>query len=177
MHLTLNHEEGEALGIEWEAKIKEGVSASPPGPTPHPHPRPTHLVHKLSLHLNPDALIHEAQKHINLGDLHLNLGSATHLSDDLGHLSFLIIKKRDNHTHFTFYLLVCLFICLFVYLFIYLYFWLHWVFVAARGLSLVAASGGYSSLWCAGFSLWWLLLLRSTGSRHTSFSSCGTQAQ
>ena len=27
------------------------------------------------------------------------------------------------------------------------------------GFSLVAASRGYSSLWCAGFSLWWLLLL------------------
>ena len=29
-------------------------------------------------------------------------------------------------------------------------FWLHWVFIAVRGLSLVAASGGYSSLRCAG---------------------------
>ena len=38
-----------------------------------------------------------------------------------------------------------------IYLFIYL--WLHWVFVAARRLSLVVASGGYSSLWCAGFPL------------------------
>ena len=61
-------------------------------------------------------------------------------------------------------------------LFLCIYFWLRWVFVAARGLSLVAASGGYSSLLCAGFSLWWLLLLRSTGSRHTGFSSCGTRA-
>ena len=52
-----------------------------------------------------------------------------------------------------------------------------WVFVAAYRLSLVAASGGYSSLWCTGFSLWWLLLLRSTGSRHAGFSSCGTWAQ
>ena len=50
----------------------------------------------------------------------------------------------------------------FFYLF---FFWLRWVFLAARGLSLVAASGGYSSLLCAGFSLQWLLLLRSTGSR------------
>ena len=41
------------------------------------------------------------------------------------------------------------------------YFWLRWVFVAARGLSLVAASGDYSSLRCTGFSLQWLLLLRS----------------
>ena len=54
---------------------------------------------------------------------------------------------------------------------------LHWVFIAARGLSLVAASRGYSSLWCAGFSLQWLLLLRSTGSRHAGFSSCGSLAQ
>ena len=62
----------------------------------------------------------------------------------------------------------------FIYLF---YFWLLRVFVAARGLSLVVASGGYSSLWCAGFSLQWLLLLRSTGSRRMGFSSCGAQAQ
>ena len=34
------------------------------------------------------------------------------------------------------------------------------------GFSLVVASGGYSLLRCAGFSLPWLLLLRSTGSRH-----------
>ena len=45
-----------------------------------------------------------------------------------------------------------------------------------RGLSLVAASGGYASLRCAGFSLWWLLLLRSMGSRRVGFSSCGTWA-
>ena len=58
---------------------------------------------------------------------------------------------------------------------LFIYFWLHWVFIAS-GLSLVAESGGYSSLWCAGFSLRWLLLLRSTGSRHKGFSSCGTRA-
>ena len=33
------------------------------------------------------------------------------------------------------------------------------------GFSLVAVSRGYSSLWCTGFSLQWLLLLRSMGSR------------
>ena len=79
--------------------------------------------------------------------------------------------------------------------FLFYYFWLHWVFVAACGLSLVVVSGGYSSLQCAGFSLQWLLLLRSTGSRHVGsiavarglssyglralerrLSSCGTQA-
>ena len=59
---------------------------------------------------------------------------------------------------------------------LFIYFWLRWVFVAVHGLSLVAASGGYSSLRCAGFSLWWLLLLRSTGSRRAGFSSCGSQA-
>ena len=58
-----------------------------------------------------------------------------------------------------------------MYLFIF-----SWVFVAARGLSLVAASRGYSSLRCAGFSLRWLLLLQSMGSRRAGFSSCGMWA-
>ena len=57
-----------------------------------------------------------------------------------------------------------------------LFIWLRWVFIAACGLSLVAASGGYSSFRCSGFSLWWLLLLQSTGSRRTGFSSCGSWA-
>ena len=59
----------------------------------------------------------------------------------------------------------------------FIYFWLHWVFVAALRLSLVAVSWGYSSLRCTGFSLRWLLLLRSTGSRCAGLSSCGMQAQ
>ena len=58
-----------------------------------------------------------------------------------------------------------------------LFFGLCWVFIAAGGLPLAAASGGYSSLRCAGFSLQWLLLLWSTGSRCAGFSSCGTWAQ
>ena len=41
-----------------------------------------------------------------------------------------------------------------------------WVLMAACRLSLVAVSRGYSSLQRADFSLWWLLLLWSTGSRH-----------
>ena len=49
---------------------------------------------------------------------------------------------------------------------LFIYFWLPWVFLAARGLSPVVVSGGYSLLRCVGFSLWWLLLLQSTGSRH-----------
>ena len=67
------------------------------------------------------------------------------------------------------------FFFLFVY-FTYIYFWLRWVFVAVHGLSLVAVSGSCSSLWCAGFSLQWLLLLQSTGSWHMGFSSCGSRA-
>ena len=58
-------------------------------------------------------------------------------------------------------------------LFIY-YFWLLGVFIAARRLSLVAASGGYSLLWCVGFSLQWLLLW-STGSRCVGFSNFGAR--
>ena len=42
---------------------------------------------------------------------------------------------------------------------------LCWVFVSVLGLSLVAAGGGHSSSQCAGLSLSWPLLLRSTGSR------------
>ena len=59
---------------------------------------------------------------------------------------------------------------------LFILFWLRWVFVAARGLSLVAVSRGYSSLQCTGSSLRWLLLLRSTGSRRTGFSSRGSRA-
>ena len=52
------------------------------------------------------------------------------------------------------------------------------VFFAAHRLSLVVASGGYSLLRCAGFSLRWLLLLQSTGSvvvahRLSCFAACG----
>ena len=54
---------------------------------------------------------------------------------------------------------------------------LHWVFVALHGLSLVAVSRGYSSLLCVVFSLQWLLLLWSTGSRHADFSSFSLWAQ
>ena len=65
----------------------------------------------------------------------------------------------------------------FFFLILFIYFWFCWVSVAARGLSLVVASGGYSSLRCVGFSLRWLLLLQSMGSRCAGFSSCGSWAQ
>ena len=49
--------------------------------------------------------------------------------------------------------------------FVFIFIWLCHVFVAACVFSLIAVSGGYSLLWCAGFVLWWLLLLWSMGSR------------
>ena len=57
-----------------------------------------------------------------------------------------------------------------------LHFWLCWVFVALHGLYLVTLSRNYSLL-CSVFSLQWFLLLWSTGSRQSGFSSCGTWAQ
>ena len=76
-----------------------------------------------------------------------------------------MIRLSISVKHTTSTLIVCdktvtvFFFFYFNYLFIlFIYFRLHWVFVAAHGLSLVVASGGYSSLWCAGFSLRWLLI-------------------
>ena len=66
------------------------------------------------------------------------------------------------------------FLILFIYLFIFGCIGSSW---QHAGLSLVAASRGYSSLQCTGFSLQWLLLLWSTDSRRVGFSSCGMQAQ
>ena len=63
-----------------------------------------------------------------------------------------------DNSMLNFFLILLLFI-------LFIYFWLRWVFAAVRGLFLAAVSGGYSSLWCAGFSLQWRLLLQSTGSR------------
>ena len=70
------------------------------------------------------------------------------------------VKSQD---FFFFLISVFLFFLNFIYLFIYL--WLCWVFVSVRGLSLVVASGGHSSLRCAGLSLSRPLPLWSTGSR------------
>ena len=53
-----------------------------------------------------------------------------------------------------------------------IFFWMHCIFIAARRLSLIVASKGYSSLQCMDFSL----QLQSTGSRRASFSSCGSRA-
>ena len=59
---------------------------------------------------------------------------------------------------------------------------LFYLFLAVLGLhccmrAFSSCGGqGYSSLRCVGFSLRWLLLLRSTSSRCAGFSSCGLRA-
>ena len=53
----------------------------------------------------------------------------------------------------------------------FIYFWLHWVFVAVRGLSLVAASRGYSLLWCAGFSFLFLKRQCQVKGKHINWTS------
>ena len=70
----------------------------------------------------------------------------------------------------------------FIYLFI--YFWLHWVSVAARGLSLVAASGAIlrcsaRASHCSGFSCCgaWALGTQASVVVVRGLSSCGSRAQ
>ena len=79
---------------------------------------------------------------------------------------------------------VCGFFCCFFNLFIlFIDFWLRWVFVAVRGLSLVAASGGYSVA-VRGFLIAVASLvaehrLQALGFQllsHSGFSSCGSRA-
>ena len=62
-------------------------------------------------------------------------------------------------------------------------FCLHWVFVAACRLSLVVASGGYSSLQCVGFSCGgfsccgaWALGVRASVVAVRGLSGCGSWA-
>ena len=73
-------------------------------------------------------------------------------------------KSSQHKTKFFFYFFIYLFLAALG-------------LVAVCGLSLVAASKGYSSLQHAGFSLRWLLLLRRMASRRPGFSSCSTGAQ
>ena len=68
------------------------------------------------------------------------------------------------------------------FIFINLFILFYYLFLAALGLRCCARAfsscGEQGLLFIAvpGFSLWWLLLLRSTGSRRVGFSSCGSQA-
>lgn len=59
---------------------------------------------------------------------------------------------------------------MFVFL-LFINFWLDWGFVAALGLSLLAEVGATLCCGTQAFSLWWLLLSLSTGSRHAGFRS------
>ena len=77
--------------------------------------------------------------------------------------------------HLSYFLCISKCVGFFIY-----YFWLCWVFVAfffLHMLSLVVASRVYPLLQCAGFSLQWLLLLWSAGSRLVGFGSYGPRAQ
>ena len=58
--------------------------------------------------------------------------------------------------------------CLFIYL------WLCWVFVAARAFLWLWQEGATLQLWCEGFSLQFLLLLWSVGSRARGLQYPGT---
>ena len=109
------------------------------------------------------------------------LSQAKNYGEEQHYLAFLQMSniwfnRRQLDSHMCFCFVFCdsvFFINLFS---LFINFWLCRVFVAARGLSLVAVSRGYSLLRCAGFLLQWLLLWRSTGSRCVGFSSCGTWA-
>ena len=80
--------------------------------------------------------------------------------------SFLwLIFRYIDTPHFVYPLIILINLLLILFI----YFWLHWVFVAACRLSLVAVSGAYSSLRCAGFTLQWLVLW-STGSRRAGWA-------
>ena len=77
-------------------------------------------------------------------------------------------KQAHTHTEHVDRLEQCWGVCSFIYLFIFYLFIFGCVgsSFSVRGLSLVAASGGHSSLRCTGLSPSRPLLLRSTGSRH-----------
>ena len=87
----------------------------------------------------------------------------------LGHHTDIFPKRNLVHGHYSFNILlnsICYFLKLIYFiLFIYIFGCVGSSLLHV-GFSLVVASGGYSSLQCAGFSLRWLLLLWSTGSRH-----------
>ena len=63
---------------------------------------------------------------------------------------------------------VCMYICMYV--------WLCWVFVSVRGLSLVMACGGHSSLRCMGLSLSWPLVAEHR-LQTRRLSNCGSRAE
>ena len=97
-------------------------------------------------------------------------------------------KRRDGGWVFFFLISLLYFLIhqffYFIFFIYFIYFWLCWVFAAARGLSLVAASGGYSSLQrtkpshCGGFSCCgaWALAAQASVVVTRGLSSCGSWA-
>ena len=85
-----------------------------------------------------------------------------------------LILTFSYQLHVSYLPSVFLFFHSFFFFFYYLFiFRLYWVFVAVRGVSLVAVSGGYSSLLFKGFPLQWLLLVWSAGSGFSCSPACG----
>ena len=71
--------------------------------------------------------------------------------------------------------------CHFISFFIFKFIYCIYLCLAALGLHCCTRAVSSCGKWglllrYTGFSLWWLLLLRSTGSRHTGFGSCGSRA-
>ena len=58
----------------------------------------------------------------------------------------------------------------------FIYLWLCWVFVSVRGLSLVVASGGHSSLRCAGPLIIAASLVAEHRLQTRRLSNCGSRA-
>ena len=54
-----------------------------------------------------------------------------------------------------------------------IYLWLCWIFVAVCGLFSSCGEWGYSSFWCAGFSLRWPLLAQALGARASVVAAGG----
>ena len=79
--------------------------------------------------------------------------------------------KQDSSVHFTSTKCSALNCNLFI------YFWLCWVFIAARAFLWLWRVRAALQSRCTGFTLQWLLLWQSMGSRHAGTSSHGTWAQ
>ena len=91
------------------------------------------------------------------------------MQNQISHLAYQILflppNLMDSQLYLCFSGRTQSFFFFFFLIYLFIYFWLCWVFVSVRGLSLVAESGGHSSLRCVGLSLSRPLLLWSTGSR------------
>ena len=80
-----------------------------------------------------------------------------------------LLKPKTSHPTLFFFLI------LFIHLCIYCLFLAVLGLMCRAGFLLVVANRSYSSLWCASFSLQWLLLFWNMGSRAHRLSNCGSQ--